>query len=87
MAVKTITVTENAYDAMKRLKGADESFSELFIRIGKKQLTVDGIAGILKHTPEEAQAFRERVRAVHEGLNAGFKRRAADVRARLKRIH
>ncbi|MBI2580290.1 antitoxin VapB family protein [Candidatus Woesearchaeota archaeon] len=37
MATKTITVTENAYEAVKSLKERSESFSELFLRITKRK--------------------------------------------------
>ncbi|MBS3125350.1 hypothetical protein J4211_03810 [Candidatus Woesearchaeota archaeon] len=33
MVTKTITITEDAYDAIKRMKRGDESFSELFKRM------------------------------------------------------
>ena len=87
MAVKTITVTEDAYDTISRMKEADESFSELFKRIGKKQLTAEDVIGALKQTPAEARAFRERVRAVHEGIGVGLEGNIDHVRARLKRSH
>lgn len=37
MAVKTITVTEDAYKALKSLKTSDESFSEAILRIAKRK--------------------------------------------------
>ncbi len=37
MVTKTITVTEGAYDALKALKGSNESFSETIIRIAKRK--------------------------------------------------
>ena len=36
MTVKTITVTEDAYNAISQLKGPEESFSHLFRRLSKK---------------------------------------------------
>lgn len=54
MAVKTITVTEDAYESMKRLKRVDESFSELFLRLsGEKRSTGRSIYGILKGVDTE----------------------------------
>ena len=39
MAVKTITVTTDAYEALKSLKEKNESFSETILRVyGKKSL-------------------------------------------------
>lgn len=37
MVVKTITVTENAYEAIKSLKLPRESFSETILRIAKRK--------------------------------------------------
>ncbi|HLF54633.1 MAG TPA: antitoxin VapB family protein [Candidatus Nanoarchaeia archaeon] len=87
MVVKTITITEDAYKAIKSLKRGEESFSDLFLRVGKKQLTVKDIMGILKHTPEESAEFRRRVREVHKGIDESMKKRIEDVRSRLKRFN
>jgi predicted CopG family antitoxin len=87
MVVKTITVTEDAYEAMKRLKREYESFSDLFLRISGKPITIKDIAGILKHTPEETEEFRRRVLDVHKRLGEGMRRRIENVRARLERAH
>lgn len=86
MTTKTITVTEDAYAAVRRLKNETESFSDLFLRLGKRCVTVSDIRGILKHTPEQAAEFSARVRAVHERLGKGFEERKEYVRARLKQL-
>jgi len=41
MAVKTITITEGAYNSLKSLKGENESFSEVIGRITKKRSLLD----------------------------------------------
>lgn len=38
MAVKSLTVTEDAYDALKRLKHGDESFSETILRVSHEKI-------------------------------------------------
>ena len=86
MVVKTITITEDAYEAIKRMKGVEESFSELFRRLGKQQLTIDDVAGILDESEEETEAFRKRVQESRKRMNVGFRRRIADVRARLQHL-
>ena len=48
MATKTITVTEYAYGSIKGLKGENESFSNLFIRLSKERGVLDKYFGILK---------------------------------------
>ena len=87
MAVKTITVTEEAYQAIKRLKTEQESFSELFLRLSTRSLTARDLRGILKHTPEEAEEFRRRVREVHERLGRDIQERVEHVRTRFKHAH
>ncbi len=37
MATKTITVTEDAYDALKSMKSSSESFSGAILRIAKRK--------------------------------------------------
>ncbi len=37
MAVKTITVTEEAYSALKELKGPNESFSKTILKIARRK--------------------------------------------------
>ena len=48
MVVKTITVTEEAYNSFKQLKQSDESFSDLMKRISGGRKTVNDIYGALK---------------------------------------
>ena len=35
MVIKSLTITEEAYDTLKRLKREDESFSKTIIRVGR----------------------------------------------------
>lgn len=46
MAVKTITVTEEAYRRLRAHKTADESFSEVILRLTKRR-ALASFAGIL----------------------------------------
>jgi predicted CopG family antitoxin len=47
MAVKTITVTEDAYNALKGMKEPRESFSETILRVSKRRPLMS-FFGILK---------------------------------------
>lgn len=87
MAVKTITITTQAYEAIKHLKKAEESFSELFLRISPRKLTIKDIAGILQHTPEQTKQWQERIRQMRREFDEGMEKRIEDVRTRLKRAH
>lgn len=60
MTTKTITVTENAYASIKGLKSANESFSDLFLRISKERSIAEKYFGILKSNARELQGrFRK----------------------------
>ncbi|MEK6961033.1 MAG: antitoxin VapB family protein [Nanoarchaeota archaeon] len=58
MTVKTITITEGAYNSLKSLKGENESFSEVIGRITKKRSLLD-FYGCL--TKEEADSLEKSV--------------------------
>ncbi len=85
MVTKTITVTEEAYNAIKGMKRDDESFSELFKRIESKPLRVKDILGILDDSPKEVEAWKHRMKEWRMRADKDFRRRVTDVRARLKR--
>jgi predicted CopG family antitoxin len=63
VAVKTITVTEEAYNALASLKRENESFSKTILRIGKKRSIMD-FYGIL--SKEEGERMKERLRKNRE---------------------
>jgi len=85
MAVKTITITEQAYNSLKWMKKENESFSELFLRISKKPITTKEIAGILKRTPEESEKSVKEFWINRKQLSEAIKKRRENVRARLQR--
>ncbi len=45
MRVKTITITLEAYEALKRLKKPGESFSDVILRLVKKHKSLLDLAG------------------------------------------
>jgi len=81
MAVKTITITEDAYDCIKNLKHENESFSDLFKRLAKERAVASKYFGILKGDVDDAQ---RRVLSVREKLTEDIKKRE-DVLFRHKR--
>jgi len=85
MAVKTITITETAYNRIKAMKRGDESFSELFMRISPEKLTIHELIGCLKSTPQEAARERARLAQYRKEMNEDFARREALVRSRHQR--
>ena len=72
MAIKTITVTEDAYESIKALKRPDESFSKLFRRISKEKIKLSDFLGIAKGNIEED---RKRMRKNKDLLNKDFNKR------------
>lgn len=62
MTTKTITVTEDAYDFIKRLKTEEESFSDLFLRLAKEKNPLERYFGVLKGSVKEAEDRLKKVR-------------------------
>ncbi|HTT34777.1 MAG TPA: antitoxin VapB family protein [Thermoplasmata archaeon] len=58
MAVRTITVTDEAYRRLRAQKGEAESFSEVVLRLTRRKPLSD-FAGVLSH--EAAAALRAAV--------------------------
>ena len=75
MVVKTITVTENSYRSIIRLKKETESFSELFIRLGGEHRSIRDIFGILKHDAKEALEFKRRIKEIREDMGKAMEKR------------
>ena len=69
MPFKTITVTDEAYNAIKRLKRNDESFSELFNRISPKVLTVNEMFGSWKISDAEFVKLKKTIAANRKQLD------------------
>ena len=72
MAVKTITITEDAYHALSHMKSESESFSETILRIAGKR-SLKEFAGILSKESGNhlEKSLRERR---HASLDAHKKR-------------
>ncbi len=60
MVVKTVTITEESYNKLKRLKRESESFSDLFNRIADERLNVASrFRGIVKMSSQEVNEWRK----------------------------
>lgn len=77
MAVKTITVTTDAYEALKELKGEHESFSETILRVVRRRPSLAEFAGIL------SEASGERL---ERAINENRKNHRISYEKRIKRI-
>ena len=61
MVIKSLTITEEAYDSLKRLKYGDESFSEVIIRMSNgKVAPLEKYLGILKDDKELESRIKTR---------------------------
>ena len=69
MVVKTITVTEYAYETLKGLKHSNESFSEVIVRVGSRHATAKDLFGILRSTPEQVTEHRKRFKRIRQKLS------------------
>ena len=72
MTVKTITVTEDAYKALKGLKEPLESFSETLLRVTKKHSLLEFV-GILSE--ESADRLENKIREFRKQHNQTHKKR------------
>lgn len=75
MAIKTITITTDAYNSIKRLKSAGESFSQLFLRISRKKLKVKDLVGAVKLSDKEYKALKRRVKEHREKTSKDIEER------------
>ena len=76
MAVKTITVTEKAYEALKAKKEPHESFSETILRISGRKSLSEFFGALSKESGERLE----------KAIMDSRKRRAASHERRIKMI-
>ena len=72
MAVKTITVTEKAYEALKDKKAPNESFSETIMRIAGRRSLLE-FAGALSE--KSAKKLEESIREIRKSHVESHKKR------------
>jgi len=82
MTIKSLTVTEEAYDALKRLKHGDESFSEVIVRVAHNRIGAAAkFCGILSRT--DAAKLRANIKKCRVELEREFAQRAEKLSKRL----
>jgi len=60
---KTISVTDEAYEALVREKRDGESFADVIVRLAKKKARLGDFAGIWKDVPEsDLKEAKEKLR-------------------------
>ncbi len=76
MTVKTITVTEDAYGALKALKEKNESFSETLLRMAKRK-PLSAFFGVL--SPESGERLEKAVRELRKKRNEAHQKRIRQI--------
>ena len=56
MAHKTLTISEEAYDALSRVKGKDESFTKTILRLTRKRSAGNLLDYVRSFSPDEELA-------------------------------
>ncbi len=83
MAIKSLTITEDAYKALKLSKHGDESFSDAVLRLSNEKIGLAArFRGALKGTNTED--FCNRIRARRKIIDKEFSERTKIIRQRLK---
>jgi len=75
MTVKTITITENAYNMLKGMKHGDESFSEVIARIGSEKKSIVDFLGLLKDSGESVEEMQKRVKETRKRISESIRKR------------
>lgn len=88
MVVKTLTITESAYEKIKRLKHGDESFSELFTRLAEQKMNVaEKFFGVAKLSPAEVEEWRKQTVAIRGEISHSLSKRQEKFRIRMKELN
>lgn len=83
MTIKSLTITEGAYETLKRIKHGDESFSDVILRIGtEKKNHLDKYVGILKMSNSEVAEVLQGIKKRRKEMDIEFTQK----QERLKRI-
>ncbi len=77
MATKTITITEDAYDLLAKLKRENESFSEVIKRTIKKGSILE-FAGAWNMNKKEAEELKERIKKMRDFSDTDFEKRVKE---------
>ena len=84
MAVKTITITEEAYNILKRMKYNDKSFSEVIVEFADRHKgNAVRLFGILGDSANELDELQKKIKERRKSINVEARERAIRIRRRL----
>lgn len=76
MVIKSLTITEDAYNALKRIKHGDESFSNAILRFSKeKSAVIDKYFGILNLKESKALEWQRLIKQRRKEIENEFEKR------------
>ncbi len=78
MATKTITIVEDAYNALKREKMKDESFSKTILRLTQRRGSLMDSVGAWKHMTDKEE---KRIKKI---IEKGWKGSDREIRKMMK---
>ncbi len=76
--VRKITITEEAYERLRRLKGKDDSFSKVIVRVSEGKTDLRRFLGILSGEKELVEA-RKRIREIRKRVSRDIEKRRKSV--------
>lgn len=78
MASKTISVTEDIYKLLSRMKLKSESFSEMLARLARKRGSLSDCAGLWKDmSGEEIEELKEGMKEMRKSLTSSVEERVS----------
>ena len=84
MAIKSLTITEEAYDALKILKHDDESFSEVILRLSKEKIgKASRFFGTLKINESAVKELESNIKKRRSEIEKEFSKRSIKIREAL----
>ena len=79
--VKTITIKEDAYDKLKRMKMGEESFSDVINRIGSTRKDIKSLFGIMKDI--DIESAKKKIKEFREEATKDMEKRINDLARQL----
>ncbi len=81
MVIKSLTITEEAYNALKTMKHGDESFSEVIVRLSQEKIGLTAkFFGALKMSDREAKEVEQKIRLRRKNIETEFALRTKKIR-------
>jgi len=72
--MKTITVTDEAYEKLKKMKSEGDSFTDAILKLPEKKLTISELFGVLKDSGN-IEEDRKRLKQIHDRIGKDMEKR------------